>query len=435
MDTEQAFESLAISLGLGLLVGLQRERVGSRIAGVRTFPLITMLGTISALLGQVVGGWIVPAALIGVVATTATANFLALRHEGARSTGLTTEIAIVLMFALGAYAAVGPPAVVLVVGGITALLLHLKGGLHGIVARIGDKDMRAIMLFVALAFVVLPVLPNEPFGPMGVWNPRRIWMVVVLVVGIGLGGYIAYKFFGKGAGTVIGGVLGGLISSTATTLNYARQTLAAAGRHHDAALIVILVATAVMYLRVIAEVVVIAPHFADYAVPPLLVVAAAGATVAAAAWTWAGNDRLEIPEPDNPSELRPALVFAGIYAAITLLVATAQRYLGESGTLVVAALAGTVNMDAITLSTAALAEHALNADTQSALAHVPADIAWRAIVVAAMSNLLFKVCAVAVLGHRGRLLKALVLAFAAQLLVGLAVVAFWPSGFSVPLFW
>src|ERR1043165_7107811 len=272
LETQHAFESLGISLGLGLLVGLQRERAGSRIAGVRTFPLITMLGTLSALLGDKYGGWTVGAALIGLVLTVVAANFLALKQDSARGAGLTTEVTIVLMFALGAYAAIGPPAVVLVVGGVTFVLLYLKGGLHGLATtQIGDKDMRAIMVFVAVAFVVFPVLPDRPFGPWGVWNPFRIWLVVVIVVGIGRGGYVAYKVLGQRAGTVLAGVLGGVISSTATTLTYARRPDArrcagAPRESRDAAMVVIATAAAVTYPRIALEIGITAPDFARIAV-------------------------------------------------------------------------------------------------------------------------------------------------------------------------
>ncbi|MEX2217642.1 MAG: MgtC/SapB family protein [Phycisphaerales bacterium] len=422
-ETQHAFESLAISLGLGLLVGLQRERAGSRIAGVRTFPLITMLGTLSALLGQAFGGWVVASALLGLVLTVATANLMALKQDGARGTGLTTEVTIVLMFALGAYAAVGPPAVVVVVGGVTALLLYLKGDLHGFATKLGDRDMRAIMVLVGIAFVVFPVLPDENYGPLGVWNPRRIWLVVVLVVGIGLGGYIAYKVLGRTAGTALAGVLGGVISSTATTVIYARRSAPARGSRGaiDAAMVVIVIASAVTYPRLAVEVGVIAPGFARAALPPLLVMAAVGAAVAGVTWLLHRNEEVGVPEQENPTQLRSALVFAGVYALVLLAAAAGQEYLGAGGAYLVAAISGTANLDAITLSNAQLASQE----------RLDPGVAWRAILVAVIANLCFKLGVVAALGHR-RLLVMLAGAFAAHILAALALIFLWPDSWAMP---
>lgn len=417
-ETQHAFESLGISLGLGLLVGLQRERAGSRIAGVRTFPLITMLGTILALLGdRYGGGWTVGAGLLGLVITVASANFLALKQDGTRGTGLTTEVTIVLMFALGAYAAVGPPAVVLAVGGVTFALLYLKGGLHGLATTmIGDKDMRAIMVFVAVAFIVFPVLPDQPFGPWGVWNPRRIWLVVVIVVGIGLGGYVAYKVFGQRAGTVLAGILGGVISSTATTLTYARRTLGASRAQLDSAMVVIVIASAITYPRIALEIAVTAPDFARVAVPPLMAMMAAALLTALVTWLMHRNEEVGVPEQANPTQARFAIVFAAVFAAILLLAAAGQKYLGAGGTYAVAAISGTTNLDAITLSNAQLV-------TQG---KIDAGVAWTSILVAAVANLLFKLGAIAFLGHR-RLLVMVAGAFAVHILAAFLLMWLWPA--------
>src|SRR5262245_58829233 len=145
MDLSTVFQSLGTALGLGLLVGLQRERVGSKLAGVRTFPLIALLGAMAALVAQRVqgGGWIVAAGFLSVAAATAVGNFLVLQEEHQRDMGVTTEVAVLLVYAIGAYAAVGEAAVALAAGAAVAVLLHAKGPMHGLVARIGDKDMRA----------------------------------------------------------------------------------------------------------------------------------------------------------------------------------------------------------------------------------------------------------------------------------------------------
>ena len=202
-----ALASLAIALGLGLIVGLQRESAESKLAGLRTFPLVTLLGAVCALLSRAAGGWVLAAGLLGVAAATAMGNAARLRRPDA-DPGITTEIALLLMYGLGAYTVLGHRAVAVVLGGTVAVLLHFKAELHGLVARLGDRDLRAIMQFVLLALVVLPVLPDETFGPFAVFNPREMWLMAVLIVGLSLAGYIALKFFGENAGIVAGGAPG-----------------------------------------------------------------------------------------------------------------------------------------------------------------------------------------------------------------------------------
>ncbi|MEY3277380.1 MAG: hypothetical protein RL153_2648, partial [Verrucomicrobiota bacterium] len=158
------FKAIAWSLGLGLLVGLQRERAASPLAGFRTFPLVTALGTVCAWLARAGGGWIVGGGLLALAAILVMANVLRAR-AGDRDAGMTTEVATLLMFGVGAYLPDGNPMVAMVLAAATAVLLHLKPQLHDLAHRLGDHDFRAIMQFVVIALVILPVLPNKLFGP------------------------------------------------------------------------------------------------------------------------------------------------------------------------------------------------------------------------------------------------------------------------------
>jgi uncharacterized membrane protein (DUF4010 family) len=415
LDIPHAFAALGISLGIGLLVGLQREHVGSRLAGVRTFPLITLMGTLAGLVSQAMGGWVVAAGLISLAIAMTAANFMILRQEGERGTGLTTEITILLMYVLGVYASIGEPWIVLAVGASVAILLYLKGGLHGLVDRIGDKDMRAIMLFAAISFIILPVLPNADYGPYGVWNPRLIWLVVVLVVGISLGGYIAYKFLGGRGGTLAAGVLGGLISSTATTVSYARRSVDIAGAWGPA-LLVIAIATCMSYARVLVEIGVVSPALLKEAVLPIGLMAMVGVAAAAVAWLMLNKNGNTLPEQENPTQLRSALVFAAVFALILLAVAAARDRLGSGGVYAVSALAGLVNLDAITLTNSQLANRAPE----------QAEVAWRAIVVAIIANLAFKAAVVGAMGSR-QLVWRVLLVLGVQMAAGGAVLVVWPK--------
>src|SRR5258706_1935773 len=203
---------LGIALGLGLLVGMQRERTDSHLAGIRTFPLITMLGTVAGLLALRFGGWVVAAGLLSLAAIVIFSNRA--RADLPPDPGITTEVATLLMFGVGAYLVPGYASVAVALVGTVAVLLHLKPEMHAFARRVGDKDFKAIMQFVLVTLVILPVLPNREYGPYQILNPFKIWVLVVLIVGISLGGYIAYKFLGATSGSLVAGVLGGISSTT-----------------------------------------------------------------------------------------------------------------------------------------------------------------------------------------------------------------------------
>lgn len=414
VDLVGTFQTLAISLGLGLLVGTQRERVEAPIAGVRTFALITVLGTVMALLAETHGAWTVAAGLAAVAVAIAVGNVAALQQDRADA-GITTEIAILLMYGIGAYLVHGHREVAVVASGGIALLLHAKAIMHGFVRRLGETDMRVMMQFVLMSLVILPVLPDRAYGPFRVLNPREIWWMVVLVVGIGLAGYVAFKLFGRRAGTLLAGLLGGLISSTATTVSVARR---AAGRDAGTAapLLVIVLASAVVYARVLVEVFVVAGAGAFAIASPVAVMLAAAAASAAALWRATRGEAIEMPGHENPTELRPALVFGALYAIVLLAAVAARHALGDRGVYVAAGISGLTDMDAITLSVSRM----------SAQAIVTTDVAWRSIVIAVLSNLAFKAGVVTLLGGPalGRRTAGM---FAIQAATGAALLWLWPG--------
>ncbi|HWB19441.1 MAG TPA: MgtC/SapB family protein, partial [Phycisphaerales bacterium] len=177
MPTLEIFTNLGISLGLGLLVGLQRERAASQLAGFRTFALITLLGTIAGLLAQTLGVWIVVAGLLGVAVSFAAGN-LAFAKKDEPNPGITTEIAALIMFCVGAYLVLGQRSVAVAIAGATAVLLWAKPILHGLVKKIGDDEIKAMMQLTLIALVILPILPDKAYGPFQVLNPRQIWWMV-----------------------------------------------------------------------------------------------------------------------------------------------------------------------------------------------------------------------------------------------------------------
>jgi uncharacterized membrane protein (DUF4010 family) len=407
-------QQLGVSLGLGLLLGLERERKEPSIAGIRTFPLIALFGTVCAQVGQSFGGWIVGGGLLALAAVVVFAN-LARIKSGDIDPGMTTEIAALLLYGVGALIVVGSMAAAIVLGGVMTLTLHLKQPMHNFAAAVGERDMRAIMQFVVLTLIILPVLPNRDFGPYAVWNPFKIWLMVVLIVGISLGGYVAYKLFGAKAGTLLGGVIGGLISSTATTVSYARRCATKASLAPLAAL-VIMIASCLSLARVIVEIAVVAPNSLAAMAPPVAVLLAVCILISAALYFLAPRNGGDMPEQKNPAEMKSAFIFTALYAGVLLAVAAAKDFFGSAGLYAVSVISGLTDMDAITLSTAHLAE----------AGGVETSTAWRAIVAAAMANFVFKFGVVASLA-KGALTSRIGAAFGLAVASGAALILLWPD--------
>ena len=413
-----AWQILGISLGLGLLVGLQREWSKAEGAGIRTYPMITVFGTVCAMLaeryggGILLGGVIALGAMMVVMKVTMNINLQASEHP---HTGPTTGIAALLMYAVGAMLAMGNIVPAMAIGGGVALLLQWKQPLHGFVKRIGKDDMQAIFRLVLLALVVLPVLPDRNYGPYGVLNPSHIWMMVVLIVGISVGSYLVSRFMGAKAGSLLGGFLGGLISSTATTISYARRSKTTPGTSSLAAM-VIMIASSIVFVRVTVEIAVVAPGVLPFILPQFTVMFIVMALISAVAWFFARGSGKELPEAEDPSDLGAAVAFGALYALVLVAVAAAKEYFGDQGLYVVAALSGLTDMDAITLSTARLIEDD----------RIGADIGWRMMMLGALSNILFKAGAVAVLGER-KLFASIALLFGLSLAGGAALLWLWPD--------
>lgn len=415
-------ECLGIALALGLLVGLQRERTGHLLAGLRTFAVITVLGTLAAAVDVERGadGWVVAAGFLAVAGTTLGARFAG-KNKTAGEGGMTTEIAVLLMYAVGAYLAEGDRLVAVAVGVGAAVLLQFKPELHGAAQRLGEADLRAIMTFCLISFVVLPILPNRTYDappPLDVLNPFEAWLMVVLIVGISLGGYLAYKFFGKRRGVLLGGFLGGAISSTATTASWSRRARAE-GNGQAVAATVILIATSVVYIRVLLEIAVAGRQlFADLA-PPIAVVFAVAAASSLIAWRGATGSGTDPLEPKNPTEIKSAIVFGALYAGVLMALSVAKSQFGDQGLYSIAVLSGLTDMDAITLSSVRMARDGADAGG------IALDDAWRLIIAALVSNLVFKARLSAMLGGP-RLGLRLALLFTPQALAAAAVLACWP---------
>ena len=325
---------------------------------------------------------------------------------------------------------IGPMPAAIATGGAIAVLLQFKPELHRIARRLGDEDLRAIMQFVLITCIILPVLPNhdyspldllhfgasaanQPPGPFNVLNPFQTWLMVALIVGLSLAGYIIYKFFGQSAGILLGGLLGGAISSTATTVSYARSMRDSPLGARTAA-IIIMIASTVMYVRMLVAVTVVSQDlaFLRSVAVPVLVLMLLTFVPAMALWLRVRHESAQMPEPSNPTQLKSALVFGLMYAVVLLALAVAKHYWNGHGLYTVAFLSGLTEVDAITLSTARMSL----VDSQVA-AH-----GWRLIVIAALANSLSKASLAGLLGG-WRLFVRLAVLFAIPALGGVALLA------------
>lgn len=424
MESLEAYRALAISLGLGLLVGLQREWRESEMAGIRTFPLISLLGTLTVITTDGSPGWLSAIGLLTVALLMMAANAAKLKAERL-DFGMTTEVAGLVTYLIGCALGLGMTGPAVVAGGVTAILLHWKDRLHGMVDSLTARDLRAVMNLALIGLIILPLLPDQTYGPYDVLNPFNIWRMVVLIVGISMVAYVGYKLLGTRVGSILGGVFGGLISSTATTVSYARQT---AGTQKDAddkqpasgldplAALVILIASTIVNVRVLIEIGVVAPALLKAAFLPMTAMLVLMVVECVVLYIPLRKTAAEPPEHENPAQLKPAIFFGTLYAVILFVVAAARDAFGGQALYWIAGISGLTDVDAITLSTAKMFNQQ----------RVAADTAWRVIMVATMSNLVFKAGAVALLGTR-KLFVYVAITFAIAFAGGGALLAFWPN--------
>ena len=412
-QTLPLLKALGTSLGLGLLVGLEREWKRTEMAGIRTFGLVGLFGGLSGVLAGGLGGWMIAAGMLACTVMAVMGNLAALRQKDA-DPGLTTEFAMLAVFTIGALAGMQQLAPAVICAGTVMVLLHYKEPLHGMVRKVGAKDLREIARLVLIGLVILPLLPNQKMGYLGVLNPFKIWLMVVLIVGISLTAYLVGKFIGGGKSAVISGILGGLISSTAVTASVSRRSRAegAAGTILAA---IVATAGAVVFGRVMVEVILTAPNHLWQLLPPPAVMLVWTGVIAVALLWWAKRAGEQPGEEEAPSELKGAVMFGLLYMGVLYAVALAKQHFGDSGLYIVAAVSGLTDMDAITLSTSGLV----------ASGDVDPRTGWRVVLLGGIANMIFKAGLAATLG-KGAFRKWSLAAFGAAVAGGAVVVLLWP---------
>ena len=413
MDLELTAQ-LVTALGIGLLIGLERERNPTAKAGLRTFSLLALTGAVAQLLASNAGAqWLVAAGLVAVAATMIAAYYHHHESEHELDPGTTTIAAASICYLLGAMTTAGFAAIATALAIAVAGLLYFKVELSSAVKGLERSEIIAILQFAVVAFVVLPLLPDRDYGPYGVWNPRHVWHMVVLVSGVSLGGFIALRLAGAKHGPRLAGALGGTVSSTATTLSFSRLARNSA-ELVPAAASAIVTANLVLPVRVIGIVGVAAPGLApDVAVP--LGAAVLTGVVLQLARRGGPIVSMAPPRVANPAGLQTAFSFALLYAVVLLLVAWVADVAGNRWVVAVAAVSGLTDVDAVTLSTSRLHE---SGGLGSALAVA-------AIVTGVVTNGLFKLGIIGKVGGR-QLLAACALPLGGMLVAALAGLA-WLS--------
>ncbi len=414
VSEQQMIIQLATALLLGALTGLERgwatreQKPGERVAGIRTYALVGLLGGIAALLSLKVTPWVLPAGLLAVCTAAVMAYRARMLHM--RDYSITGIIGILLTFCFGAMAVAVDITVAATAAVITTIILDNKNEIHSALNRLQEHELDAALKLLLISVVMLPLLPNEGIGPNGMLNPYEIWWMVVLIASISFVGYFAMRVGGTEKGILFTSLFAGLASSTALTLHFsrlARQTpqispLLSSG---------ILLACGTMYLRVLLYCAMINPALLGNLTIPLLVMTLVLYLPALLIWRKHRNGtRVEQPAlHNNPLDLKSALTLGVLLTLILLMASVLQQWLGNTGIYVLATISGITDVDAITLS--------LTRMSQTGLASTTVIIG---IIIASSVNNLMKAGMAISIGGRAMLMRV-ALPILLSLLAGLAV--------------
>lgn len=379
---------LLSALGVGLLIGTERgwygrkEDEGDRIAGIRTFSLVGLLGGIWATLIPYTGEWILGVVFLGFTALVVASYIFEIKVKKNEDIGITTEVALLITFSLGAWAALGYQVEALGSAVAVISLLSLKPVLHRWLQKIEMDVIYAGIKLLVISVILLPVLPNQGYGPWDTLNPYWIWWMVVMISGLSFIGYILVKYAGQDKGTLLTSIIGGLASSTAVTISlsqFARQLKKGRTYIFVAG---VLVASSIMLVRVFIEVSVVNRSLLDPLWIPLSTMLVL--TVLCVIWLWIkaeNEDHEENPslELGNPLQLPTALKFGALLAVILVAATALKEWFGDQGIYLLALLSGLMDVDAITLSLSKMAQN-----------EITNYVATMGIVISVISNTLVK---------------------------------------------
>ncbi|MFH1218790.1 MAG: MgtC/SapB family protein [Candidatus Peregrinibacteria bacterium] len=416
MDLE-IFKQLGIAVLLASLVGLEREQKYQKFGldgfgGIRTFALIGLLGALAYFLS----------ALSIFFSVALTVGFFGLLiasyvvvNGRYKKMGVTSEIAGVIVYLVGVLSGMERYLLATTVALATLAILHFKKPLHRWAQHLKNEEVVSTIQFVVIAFVVLPLLPNQAFGPYGFFNPYIVWLMVVFISGISFASYVAIKLFGAKRGIGLTGFLAGLVSSTALVLSFSGQSKKNE-RIVNPYVVAVIVASSAMFFRILLEVLVLNKELLPKILVPMLTMGIVG--VIGVAFFWFKKEKLpesaqrDVLNMKSPFSLMPALKFGAFFAFILFLSKFANAVMGNSGLYLASAVSGLMDVDAITVSMANLAK--------SEITH---GAAVGAITLAAMVNTVVKGGMFMILGAR-RVAWRILAVYGAMLLAGGAALMF-----------
>lgn len=403
--------SVVVSTGIGLIIGLEREfrKVSDKdhFAGIRTFSLVCLLGCIITHIGHEISIWIISAAVIAFIILIAVTYYV---RSANGHPGITTEISLIITFALGIMTAQGLVKESLAATVITTTLLTLKGKFHSFILRITEDELFAFIKFIILCLLLFPFLPDADYGPSGLLNPQHIGFIVVVVSSISFVGYLLIKYTGTNKGILLMALFGGLVSSTAVAWTFAlrskksdpeQSTLYAAG---------ITLASSIMYLRVLAVAMIFNWSFAALLMLPCIIMFIVG-LVFALIFIRQTSSTIPTDTPiqlGNPVNILNALGFGLLYVAIAYLVYYGEKFFGSKGLIVSGFISGLADVDAITITIATLSK-----EQQIAIHHLAVVV-----LLATFSNTMVKTL-IAILSGSREVKKKVSLAMTSTMVVAI----------------
>lgn len=390
--TLRIFQELLIVIGIGLLVGLERENSKTKdqkdrvlFAGVRTYPIVALIGYLSMYLSRelTIGVYLVTfGMLFGFVILSYYLN----SKEGSR--GATTEFSLIATFLLASYVIYGYYLITVFLALLVTALLALKVSLHSAVLKLDRNDILSILLFIVISGLILPLLPNQDFGPYQALNPFKIGLVVTIFISLNFIAYFLHKFIGAQSSIITTGVFGGFASSTATAWYFSKVAGKSkeGGLTHTAAIVL---ASSIMFPRLLIWLLILNRSlFIELWIPVLLFsLLGFGIGIYLSRKSFKG-DRMNGPKIENPINLKEAGIFTVLYILILLLVGFAQNNYGDMGIYYAAGISGLTGVDAIAVSISKYANTGLSV-----------GVATIALLIAAFANTLLKYALCLIFGN------------------------------------
>jgi uncharacterized membrane protein (DUF4010 family) len=376
------FQQFFIALMLGALIGLERERSTYKqkrmmYAGIRTFPLIALFGALSAYFAQILSAWILIVNILIMGVLVIIVYFVTTDMHG-KHFGATSEIAGLLTFFIGVLAYYNEIVFATVLAITITFILYLREPLHTFAQHLKRGELEDTLKFIVIAFVILPFLPNQGFGPYDIFNPYVIWLMVVLISGISYVGYFFMKWFGE-KGIELAGIFGGLVSSTAVTISFAARSKQIRSKKIIRPLLLgVVLANSIMFIRILVEVFLIHRPLFYALILPLSALFTLSLVFIFFLWKKDKHVKGKV-DLKSPFRLWPALKFGAFFALVLAVVKIADVYLSTKGVYVVSLISGFADVDAITLSLSHLAKGDL-----------ALEIAKRGIMIAALTNVAVK---------------------------------------------